>query len=430
MATYTLPGIRLTGRIDNGTLAFDSRVDFVIAVADEYRFDYIYSNPETEGTFLNAFDIPEVWDTGDSEFDADGGLTDGGIPDEFYIYRLNYTNGQSVDVMEFYQNNTGYTYLFEMLGSQTSLPVTASQFNQALALLDQNNPASLLPSSGPMSLGDFPGATTTQNDVFYDDRGFDSTYSGGIGDDAIYVLDGDDTAFGGAGNDRVVANGGTANTFFGQGGNDVLKFKALASGEISGGSGDDKIVGADGNDTLTGDGGSDTIIGLGGQDDIDGGVGNDFLYGGRDNDIVHGGDGDDVVRGNRNDDELHGGDGTDRLYGGGNNDILDGGADRDFLVGENGNDRLDGGEGNDNLTGGAGADVFEFATGGGFDRILDFEDGIDTIDVSGTTANSLGDITLSSAGGGTDTRLDFGGGDVLYLNGVNVIDIDSSDFVF
>ena len=63
----------------------------------------------------------------------------------------------------------------------------------------------------------------------------------------------------------------------------------------------------------------------------------------------------------------------DQLYGGGGNDVLDGGAGRDILS--------DGG-GADTLTGGDGADIFVMSADGSDDFIMDFELGVDRIDLS------------------------------------------------
>ena len=82
----------------------------------------------------------------------------------------------------------------------------------------------------------------------------------------------------------------------------------------------------------------------------------------------------------------------DRLIGSAAADSLSGGAGDDFLH--------DGG-GNDLLTGGAGADTFIFDRDGSPDRIADFQDGIDLIDVSSWgriyTAGVLG-ITYTGTG--------------------------------
>ena len=63
-------------------------------------------------------------------------------------------------------------------------------------------------------------------------------------------------------------------------------------------------------------------------------------------------------------------------------DRLLGAAGADTLQGGGGADWLHDGGGQDMLTGGAGADVFVFDRDATVDRISDFEDGIDRIDVS------------------------------------------------
>lgn len=63
-------------------------------------------------------------------------------------------------------------------------------------------------------------------------------------------------------------------------------------------------------------------------------------------------------------------------------DRLMGSAGDDSLLGAGGDDFLHDGGGDDRLTGGAGADVFVFDRDGSPDRIADFQDGIDRIDVS------------------------------------------------
>ena len=96
-------------------------------------------------------------------------------------------------------------------------------------------------------------------------------------------------------------------------------------------------------------------------------------------------------------DIVDGGEGCDRLYGGGGDDDLSGGAGRDKLYGDAGNDYLIGGTDNggaidlgagvydliargDKLSGGEGADHFVYATGDGFDHIIDFES-VDVLDL-------------------------------------------------
>lgn len=72
----------------------------------------------------------------------------------------------------------------------------------------------------------------------------------------------------------------------------------------------------------------------------------------------------------------------DNLVGGANDDLLIGGAGDDILSGGAGDDILYDGEGSDTLRGGSGADVFVFSNDGAFDRVSDFEPGIDRLDFS------------------------------------------------
>ena len=60
-----------------------------------------------------------------------------------------------------------------------------------------------------------------------------------------------------------------------------------------------------------------------------------------------------------------------------------------------GNDILAGGIGNDSLRGGSGNDRFIFLSNGGSDRIEDFLNGVDVIDLVANSANSMADITVS-----------------------------------
>lgn len=252
--------------------------------------------------------------------------------------------------------------------------------------------------------------------------------TGNAGNDMVYAGDGNDTVFGGAGDDRLVGEGGN-DTLNGGIGNDILKGRE-GNNTLNGDAGDDTLRGADtGNDMLYGGDGSDVLAGLSGTDRLEGGEGNDFLYGGRDNDILIGGTGDDLLRGNRNDDLLSGDNGSDRLFGGGGNDTLDGGASRDFLLGEAGADSLDGGTGNDNLTGGEGADVFVFGlTGYGYDRILDFETGVDVIDLSEHGFTQFSDVTDRAIDISAGVKIAFGDGNVLLIEGLLESQLSASDF--
>lgn len=80
-----------------------------------------------------------------------------------------------------------------------------------------------------------------------------------------------------------------------------------------------------------------------------------------------------VIRGTRNDDVLTGTPGDDHI---------EGGRGDDRLQGAGGNDRLVDGPGVDSMRGGPGADVFVFVRDGAADRILDFQIGVDRIDLT------------------------------------------------
>lgn len=196
----------------------------------------------------------------------------------------------------------------------------------------------------------------------------------------------------------------------------------------------DKIAGFSGNDWLQGFGGSDQIYGDDGADWIYGGSGNDTLYGGSGDDYLNGGTGadyliggsgvdqarystatskvtadlqyanynageakgdsyssienlvgskfSDSLRGNGSANKIEGRDGNDWLYGRGGNDKLYGGS---------GDDKLYGGSGNDMLTGDSGEDTFVFRENDNKDRITDFENNRDTIQLD----DALWNVSLS-----------------------------------
>ena len=116
------------------------------------------------------------------------------------------------------------------------------------------------------------------------------------------------------------------------------------------------------------------------------------IIGGSKADVLAGGDGNDTLRGwGYNGDATD----TDSLSGGAGNDVLNGMAGSDTLNGGKDNDRLVGGLGIDFVTGGLGADVFAIdavVLGAGQvnrDRVRDFVQGTDRIDLSLLDANSL-----------------------------------------
>jgi Ca2+-binding RTX toxin-like protein len=168
-------------------------------------------------------------------------------------------------------------------------------------------------------------------------------------------------------------------------------YQAQASGFVSGG-----VFGGAGNDTLRG----------GNEDDIlNGGDDNDLLTGNSGEDTLNGEDGADVIRGGGDNDLIDGGLGDDNLRGDGGDDTIYGGADDDKIFGGAGADEIIGGTGKDVMRGNGGADTFVFLTEfdanttTAIDRIRDFEQGVDKIDISAIAGfEFIGDSSFSGTG--------------------------------
>lgn len=257
------------------------------------------------------------------------------------------------------------------------------------------------------------------------------TSSGAYGADTLSCIE---NLIGSDFDDRLVGDIGE-NVLNGGAGNDILKTKG-GDDVVHGGTGDDTITGSSGNEALFGGDGSDIIVALAGDDTVAGGAGGDFLYGGQGGDILTGDAGNDKLRGNLGRDTLSGGDGVDDIRGGDGNDTLDGGAGNDFLFGEYGADMIAGGAGNDALSGGTGggsgdgfADTFVYKNTAteGYDRIKDFEDGIDRIDLSDFGYDGFADVSVLASRIAAGVKLNFGFGNVLLVEGLALADFDAGD---
>ena len=158
--------------------------------------------------------------------------------------------------------------------------------------------------------------------------------------------------------------------------------------------------------------------------------------------VIAGDLGDDVLIGRQGADSMSGGAGNDVLRGDGGDDVLDGGAGQDLLIG---------GLGTDFLTGGADADVFMFVSaaeaglGAARDQILDFEQGVDVINLAGVvpgaftfrgtdgfTGTGAPELQLiETAGGGTVVQFDTDG-DGSADGGIRVVGVSgltADDFI-
>ncbi|MDQ2089264.1 hypothetical protein NO357_05040 [Marimonas arenosa] len=145
--------------------------------------------------------------------------------------------------------------------------------------------------------------------------------------------------------------------------------------------------------------------------------------------MVSGGAGDDLVRGGRGADTVDGGTGNDRVRGDAGDDVVTGGDGNDRVDGGIGNDTLDGGAGSDIYNGGLGADVFVFSADGAFDKINNFEDGVDLIDVSAYGFASADDFLSTAYEVNGDTYIVLGDGDVLRLDDVALANVTAEDFI-
>ncbi|WP_420857400.1 M10 family metallopeptidase [Marivivens marinus] len=326
------------------------------------------------------------------------------------------------------------------------------------------------------------------DDTLIGGLGTDYLYGGG-GDDVFMAGLGDDRVYGGSGNDRVedyFLDETSQAVVYGEDGVDTFYFSAFASiaelldgtvltdlgggavqfqennntdnslvlydveqvavGSITDGpietismeglldlaTGPATLNGTAGADSLLGGSGRDWIEGLGGSDFLDGHGGDDVLFLGDGNDRGIGGPGDDILHGEAGGDRMSGGSGNDEIYAGDGNDHLNGGSGDDSLYGGAGDDWISGGDGDDTLSGGVGNDVFVFLdmTSATQDVIVDFEDGVDIIQISFNEylgqSGQLDDIVVSQDG--ANTLLSYGNSTITLL-GVNSTEIDGNDFL-
>ena len=339
----------------------------------------------------------------------------------------------------------------------------------------------IIGSSGADTLVGFDGqgfSGDVYTNVFYGGAGADSLDGKG-GNDILYGGADADTILGGSGDDSL-SGGEDADRLYGGAGADTLSGDAGAD-SLSGGDGADTLGGGSGDDTLSGDAGADSLSGGAGSDLLSGGSGNDSLHGGDDadrfsagsgggSDLIQGGEGGidsdtlalqgnsgvsvsfsgaesgsygfaDGTQGSFTEIErVEGGDFADRLdataattaeslHGGGGDDTVLGGQGADALSGGDGADSLSGGAGDDMLTGGAGADRFGLTTGGGTDRVTDFDMGLnldrttDQLDLSGLqnpdgSPVKTWDVAVASDADGAAV-LSFPGGETVTLQGVS-----------
>jgi Ca2+-binding RTX toxin-like protein len=290
------------------------------------------------------------------------------------------------------------------------------------------------------------------DDSLYGGAGNDSL-DGGTNNDLVNGGEGDDTLIGGGGNDMLDYSFATAG---------VSVNLAIVTAQVTGGAGIDTLSGFENligtiyNDVLSGNNSPNEIDGRDGHDFVGGGISQDTLFGGGGNDTISGGAGDDYmvggdgidtadfsglngavtvalatefqntgfgldgvfefenVLGGVGNDKFSGTIGANRMDGAGGSDQLNGLGGADTLIGGGGNDNLQGGNGNDIIVGGAGRDIMvggnnndtfvfetagDSAVGGQRDRINDFGQGTDLIDLTAIADfNLIGTAAFSGTG--------------------------------
>ena len=306
--------------------------------------------------------------------------------------------------------------------------------------------------------------------------GDDTIYGGAIGDvlrgdegdDVIHGLGGNDTINGGTGEDilyvtadnkitltntQVIGDGRDRFSnielvhLYGGDGNNLIDAKRSTNLEtvIEGYDGKDTLRGGVLGDSLDGGDGNDIFFGNGGDDTLAGGAGSDRFYVVTDNDITLNdtqaiGDGTDTFDGmefavlfGREGDNLV--DATDAnnirtiIKGYDGNDVLMGGQMNDNIQGGSGNDTLYGSVGNDVLIGNNGADMFALESIVGRAVIRDFQNGEDSIGLTGSLSFDDLRITNNSQGTASFIRDTSNSNQLLaILNNVDAADLTVEDF--
>ena len=208
-------------------------------------------------------------------------------------------------------------------------------------------------------------------------------------------------------------------------GTDVRQINVDLAGSLGGDTGDGQadsvtLDGTAGNDAITVSQSGSTVTASGLPTELN----VDHADANLDSLVIEGGAGNDVIDASAMPAAsmnlvLNGGEGNDDLRGGAGNDVLNGG---------DGNDILRGGGGSDVLNGGAGSDIFEH----GQVTIEDFQTGAggDKIDLHGVAgATDFASVLGHAQDAGGNAILDFGAGEHMTLEHVNVASLHAENFV-
>ncbi|MEH2614336.1 Ig-like domain-containing protein [Bradyrhizobium sp. AZCC 1693] len=325
---------------------------------------------------------------------------------------------------------------FEGLGGDDSITG-----NGNTRVLYNNATAGVTITIGAGGVGSASGDASTGNDSFT--GGVNAAIGSNFADtyNASAFNSGYNSFQGNGGDDTIIGNGVTALQYGNATSGVTITISAggtgTATGDASVGtdsfSGVNNVVGGNFADTYDASGfvGFNVFLGQGGNDTITGNGSTQIQYG-----TATGAVNVNLSTGTATGDGSVGTDsftGVNSVAGSNFGDTILGGIGNDILFGNGGNDYLTGNGGNDNLTGGGGADTFAyFLIGGGADYITDFNHGQgDRIDVTGVAGIfSLADIQARATQQGSNTLIDFGGGNTITLANITVGSLVASDFVF
>lgn len=262
---------------------------------------------------------------------------------------------------------------------------------------------------------------------------------------------GDDVLIGGDGADRL--NGGDGADWIFYWSSDAGVTVNLEEGTGKGGDAEgdvivdvENVMGSRYPDILIGDSGDNFLDGIDGDDDLRAGDGNDWLDGRAGADRLDGGSGKDTVSYsfsdvgvtvNLEDNTSEGGHAegdviinVESIRGSDHRDVLIGDETTNILRGRAGNDELTGNGGDDWLYGNEGDDTFIFGTGHGDDRIPDFTNDEDLIDLSAFNLSGFDDLTITSISDSVRIDLSEHGGGTILLQNFDLADLDANDFLF
>lgn len=464
--------LRDFGGTDTFTLSGDSRIEQLevegnttITLNDSSRFFQLKADSGQLNLTTGSAFIESV--TG---FDVQANVTiNGGLGQLRIFNETEYTNTivlngftNSVAISDRFSDNTdnqstNLTVNGELnvaeLGNGNDTVTTGSDFVGVIKTRLGDD--SIVVGSGGMELA----ATREGNDTITTSDGFVDVMRTGDGDDVVNIGSGGaQFVETGRDEDAVTSTTGYVQVISTGDGNDTIEVGTGGAGAVFAGDGDDLIIlndmSANSGITVYGGSGQDTVSfenitidvffsmlnpglyqNIGADDpnlNMPGVIG--YVQESRVENII-GSDNNDGLQGDNGENVIVSGDGNDSVRGAKGNDTLSGGNDDDTLLGENGKDRLEGnqgndtlegGRGNDFLRGGGGNDVFVFEAGAGTDKIRDFVQGQDIMEIS-DHAGGFGSLVISTVG--SDLRVEHDGGVItLILQGGTTL--TSADFDF